>query len=472
MRDGYRQLRNRTIDVLPVPDGGFRPGQREMAVSVYRALRDGGETVIEAPTGIGKTMAALYPALRSLSSLDYDKIFFLTAKGSGRAAAREAIEDLRGEGLALTDVSLVAKEQACFNPGVPCHPEQCAYAAGYYDKLPEVLAEQAGEAARFTPEAIAALAEEKGMCPFELSLDLAGIADVVIGDYNYAFDPWVHLRRFFDDSGGRYAFLVDEAHNLVDRGRDMFSARLEKDRILSVRRRVKSSAPLLARRLRAVNDAIGAFARANRDALAPTGYCVVATFPDRLVKALRRFCEAAEEWLAAEADDAVLDCYFAASRFLKTLDLVDEDFRCLLEETERGPVLQVLAVNPAKGLRAGFQRAEAAVSFSATLSPQPYFRRVIGAKDDAAWLRVPSPFPSANLGVFATTHVSTVWRDRQHSLDELIDTIAEVVACRPGNYLVFFPSYRYLADALARMQVRYPGLDCRARGGIDGQSCP
>lgn len=457
-RREWRAQRDQTINALPAPYGGFREGQRAMAVSVWRALQQSSEVVIQAPTGIGKTMASLYPALKGLASLDYDKVFFLTAKGSGQASARDAIDALRGDGLALVDVTITARDKACFNPGAACHPEQCAYASGYYDRLPGVLQAAIGESRSFTPARVSTLAEQHGMCPFELGLDLALIADVVIADYNYAFDPWVHLRRFFDDGTGRFAFLVDEAHNLVDRGRDMFSATLSKADVLRVRRMVRASAPGPARALAGVNRAILALRREHEPVLAQRRYATVSSFPVSLLKALRRFCDVAEEWLVDHGDEALLQLYFDASRFLKTAELVDEHFRCLVAEEDDEVVLQIVAVNPGPGLRAGFDRATATVAFSATLMPQPYFRELIGTREEAGWLRVDSPFPPEHLGVFATTHISTTWRDREASVDELVAAIEVVTRAKSGNYLVYLPSFAYLERVHAAFVGRNPDV--------------
>ena len=453
----WRVERDATIETLAVPFGGFRPGQREMAITVWRTLRDGGQSVIQAPTGIGKSLASLYPSVRALAFGDdddrFDKVFFLTAKGPGQAAARDAVSLMRNEGLKLTDVTLTAREKACFNPGAACHPEQCAYASGYYDRLPGVLEEALGQNRSFTADEIAELAEEKGMCPFELGLDLSTIADVVIADYNYAFDPWVHLRRFFGDVDRRYAFLIDEAHNLVDRGRDMFSASLDKQNVLAVRRSMKAESPAIYRRLGAVNRQVLDIKRESEQALAAEGYATI-ELPTSFLRALREFCEAAEEWLAEGRHDDLLQLYFDASRFVKTGELVDDGFRCVIEDKEGGIFVRIIAVNPAAGLRDGFSRSSASIAFSATLSPQPYFREQIGAGEDAGWYSLQSPFDESNLGVFVTSHIGTTWRERDDSLDEVVHTIDEIVTSRRGNYLVFFPSHPYLQRAFERFRAR------------------
>lgn len=450
--------RDSTIDSLPVPFGGFRSGQREMAVSVWRALRDRRRAVIQAPTGIGKTMATLYPAVRALGDGAFDKIFYLTAKGSGQASARDAVAAMKQEGLALIDVTLTAKEKACLNPGAACHPEQCAYAAGYYDRLPGVLSDALAAGESLDTDRIAAIAEDRGMCPFELGLDLATVADVVICDYNYAFDPWVHLRRFFDDRQGQHAFLVDEAHNLVDRGRDMFSAQLEKNTVMTLRKSFRGVAPSVHRALDRLNREVLKLRREQTAPLEEGGYAVVDGFPVSLSRSVRAFCDEAEAWLVERADPALLSFYFEASRFLKTAELVDDNFRCLIEISSKDTRLKIIAVNPSAGLATGFGRAAAAIAFSATLSPQPYFRELIGVGEDASWYGLPSPFPPERLGVFAVTHVGTALRERSQSLDELVDTLGAVIAGRAGHYLIFFPSYQYMNEVHALFRSRFSDI--------------
>ncbi len=456
-----QSARDKSIIALTPPYGGFRAGQREMAVSVWRTLQQSAETLIEAPTGVGKTMAALYPAITALKHLEYDKVFFLTAKSSGQENARRAVADLRAQGLQLTDITLTAKEKVCFNPGVPCHPDHCEYAKGYYDRLEMARQEVLLTDQSLSPETISDIARAQRLCPFELSLDLALIADVVIADYNYLFDPWVYLRRFFDEEEERYILLVDEAHNLVDRGRDMLSVQLDRTRIVELRRRLRDEAPVLARQLSSINDALLAERRNHRDFFAQSPSerkpAVLDTGPTRLSKAIDRFCETAEPWLAEHADEVLLSCYFDLLRFARLSDMADENDRWVMSDDGS---IRIININPAKGLRAGFDRGHASIAFSATLKPTSYFRVLLGLKEESCWYRVASPFPPEHLGTYIVPFVSTNYWDRERTLDQLTDVLATALAGRSGNYLAFFPSYRYLELAYARFRQRYPDIHC------------
>ena len=228
-------LRDESIRQLPFPYPDYRPGQRKMATEVYRSIQDGGQLIIQGATGIGKTMAVLYPAIKAIGEGHAEKIFFLTARTTGRTIAEKSLDELRSKGLKLRSVTLTAKDKICFRPDASCTPEECEFARGYYDRFENALNDFFTQDA-FTRQVIEHKAKAHALCPFESSLDLSLWADCIICDYNYVFDPKVYLRRFFLEKGGDYVFLVDEAHNLVDRARDMFSAQIEKKMLLEKRR--------------------------------------------------------------------------------------------------------------------------------------------------------------------------------------------------------------------------------------------
>jgi DNA excision repair protein ERCC-2 len=431
-------VRDASIELLEFPYGAYREGQRAMAVSVYRALRQQATLVMQAPTGIGKTMATLYPAIKGLKALGYDKVFFLTAKNSGQVAAAQAVAALKTSGLELLDVTLTAKDKICFTKGAPCHPDHCDYARGYYDRIGAVLTAVVGRNASFSREAVEQLARDESLCPFELSLDLSTIADVIICDYNYVFDPAVYLRRHFDDAPGQHALLIDEAHNLVDRGREMFSATL-------------------------VNAGFLALLRSDQDRLKSSGHLRIPALPARLLQSLRTFCDHAEAVLAEQPQAAfrelLLTQYFACLRFQRTAEWFDEHYACLLQQDDAGVTLRLWNLNPAPGLTKAMQRGRANVCFSATLSPQSYFQPLLGIAPETPWYGIRSPFDAGNLGIYTVPFVSTAYRDRAASLSTLVAVIHDVVSARPGNYLAFFPSHVYLNQAFDAFRARYPDID-------------
>lgn len=395
-------------------------------------------------------MAALFPAVKSLRELHYEKVFFLTAKTSGQETAERTIADLKSGGLPLRDITITAKEKVCFTPGAPCDPAHCEFAAGYYDRLPAVLHEAVNQNASFNGDTIAVLAREHRLCPFELSLDLSRLCDIVICDYNYVFDPTVYLRRYFDDSGHRFVLLIDESHNLVERGREMFSAAINKQVYMGLRRQVSGRAPLMARSLARVNEAILALQRPAKAEFERTGSLILDAIPAKVVSSLRRFCETAEAWLDQNEPAAfqpdLLQCYFDSLRFIRASEWFDEHYVALLEHAPEGVLLRLYNLNPAVGLAKGLGRGTASLCFSATMTPRPYFHRLMGVAENSLWYRIASPFDPGRLGVFAAPFISTAWRDRADSLQALAELIADIVASRRGNYLVFLPSHAYLAN--------------------------
>lgn len=449
----WQRVRDPSIEAMALPYGEFRLGQRDMAVSVYRAMQAKQQLVMQAPTGIGKTIGSLFPAIKALREMDYQRLFYLSAKTSGQQMAATAIQDLRNNGLKIRDVTLTAKEKICFNPGVPCDPDYCEYAKGYYDKLPRVLEAAMEDTGRFDRDRIESLARDHSVCPFELSLDLTDIADVIIGDYNYVFDPTVYLRRHFDEPG-TFGLLMDESHNLVDRGRDMFSASLCKEDILAIKRSVGGLDPKLKKALNAVNRQMLEVVRPVEQA------AQFSSFPEGLYRSLRRFIEVAEVWLdEQQGNPELLQLYFDVLRFSRVAEEADQDYAYLVDKSRGRTVLKLFCVNPAKGLEAGFGRMSASVCFSATLNPQEYFKTLMGLNENSLWYQIPSPFNANNLGVFTTSFLSTTYNNRTGSLYDLADTLALIVEARRGNYLVFFPSHAYLQMVLEKFRERHPSVD-------------
>jgi DNA excision repair protein ERCC-2 len=460
--NAWQYQRDVSIEQLEFPYGEYRAGQRDMAVSVYRTMIDKGQLILQAPTGIGKTMAALFPSIKALPVVAYDKLFFVSAKNSGQQMARTAINDLKQHGLVLRDITLTAKSKICFTPGAPCAAEHCRYAVGYYDKLAGVREDVLATKRSLERSDIEALAREHEMCPFELSLDLSEIADVIICDYNYVFDPGVYLRRYFDNPTQRYGLLMDEAHNLVDRGREMFSAEVCKDDFLALRRQCGSNSPAIHRALGAVNAQFLALIKPVKNRFEQEGFYTCDLVPEKLLSALRRLCLVVEDWLQSDQSTSenadLLQSYFGWLRFLRISESIDQHYRCLLIQRPQGIGLKLYNLNPGPGLAIAMARLTSVVGFSATLMPQSYFQTLMGIGEKANWFQIESPFAPENLGVFATSYISTTYRERADSLYELADSIEAIVAQREGNYLVFLPSFAYLNEVRDKLVERYPGV--------------
>lgn len=450
----WRQRRDASILSLDFPFTPYRTGQRTMAVNVYRTIRDGGQALIQAATGIGKTMAALFPAVKTLGEDHVDRIFFLTARNTGKASAVRALNILQEKGLRLKRVTLTAKDRTCFCPEATCNPDVCEYAKGHFDRLQAALEDAfiRDNLDRCTMEDVA---RSHRVCPFEFSLELCRWADCIICDYNYAFDPRVYLKRFFDEENGAYAFLVDEAHNLVDRSRDMFSAQLQKSAFLQLRREVKSHLPSVYRAAGKVNVWM---LKAREQTRQAGGFQSDVRLPDGLEPLLRAFLRVSERWLAknqpAPYREMVMERYFEVSGFLRVWDQYDDSYVTCSRTEARDLQLKLFCLDPSGHLKLALKRSRAAIFFSATMTPAGYFQEIFGCGPDAARLAIPSPFPRKNLKVLLANNISTYYARREQSVNGIVELIGRFIRSKTGNYLCFFPSYEYMTMVTERFSAR------------------
>ena len=454
----WQLRRDQSIQTLDFPYTAYRPGQREMAVAVYKAVRDQGRVYVQAPTGVGKTIAALFPAVKALGQGLAAKIFYLTAKTSGRLAAEKALDDLRRAGLEIRSVTLTAKEKICFCPPVNCDPEVCVFARDYFGKVKKALAEMDGVSA-FTRPVIEDIARRHELCPFEFSLDLALWMDCIICDYNYAFDPRVYLHRFFDIVTEPYIFLVDEAHNLPDRARAMYSAEVDKHTVLELQRALKPQLPGLSKKLGAVNTALLEMRKACQAAGQPA--LIADELPEALLKALRDFNQQAEDWLVmnqpAPFRQALLEFYFQCSNFLRRAEYFDTFYVSYAERQGQGGLrAKLFCLDPAPMLAAPLQRSRSAVFFSATLLPMKYFTQLLTGDEEHPRRIFPSPFPTENVSLLIHSGISTKYAQRADSYAAVAAAIEAVCRAQVGNYLVFFPSYAYLTAVHEQLRERLP----------------
>jgi DNA excision repair protein ERCC-2 len=445
--------RDASLCGLAFPMPTFRSGQRRLAEAVYRAVHVGGTLLSEAPTGIGKTLATLFPAVRALGAGRARRIFFLTARSTGARAACAAIAKLGEAGARLRRVELTAKAKICFNPDVRCDPAECVYARGFYDRVRPAL-EALLARDDLSAQAIAEVAGQHTVCPFELSLEAARWSDVIVGDLNYVFDPIVRISRLSDLRDT--VLLVDEAHHLPERGREMFSTELG---LALVEDALKETSGHVA-------DVLSALERELVDLL-EAGVCSDPRgVPPGLRRSLARFNALVEE---STPGDHVLELWRATWRFERCLEWFDPKlFACLVRSDARLVKLHCIDAAPLIGPR--LREARASVLFSATLSPFDFFRSELDVADAPA-LRLGSPFPPANLGTFVVTDVSTRWRDRAGSLGQVTQVIGETASARAGNYLVFLPSYVYLNDVRAELARVFPDLELDAQEqGMDREA--
>ncbi len=509
------------LAALQFPFAAYRPGQRALAGEVWRTCtaalsKKGTRLFCQAPTGIGKTMSALFPALKAMGSGCGEKLFYLTARNTTQAAAEDALARLRAAqpGLALRSVTLTAKEKVCLHPdaeGRPaCLPEVCPYANGYYDRIKDALAALLDGSGQLDRSMLADAARQFSVCPFELGLDLSEWCDVVIGDYNYLFDPVVHLKRFFDASGD-WLFLIDEAHNLPGRARAMYSARFCKSSLTEAKRALgkgkstlKTALTKADKAMREARQACAQLAPRKRAEDAPCepaqtsllqeeeapaftlpeplyaqdGTVFVQELPAALLTPLRAVQAPLQAWLEenpeAGAHPQMLELYFAVQDLVRAAERYDSHF--VTQLTARGSELelQLLCLDPAPFVDASLSTGRGAALFSATLTPPAYYRSVLGCTDARA-VALESPFPAGNLGLFCLPGISTRYRDRERSVQSVSDALAVLAQGRVGNYLAFFPSYAYLRQVQEDFAVRYPdiptlvqesGLDDAARAAF------
>ena len=429
----------------------YREGQESLVRAVYRTVRQKRKLFLMAPTGVGKTMAVLYPAIRAIGEGEANRLFYLTAKTVGAEAPREALRILSDRGLAFRTVQMTSKEKICMLASPSCNPDDCACAKGYFDRNKEAVLALLSEGTYFGKEEILAVAEKYRICPYELTLDLSVWCDALIGDYNYAFHPDVRLRRFFGESAkDPYLFLIDEAHNLVDRARDMYSARLLKKKVLAARKLVKDRSNSAYRALSKLNATLLALKKEQGDLpyRLTDGDCGLSILSMNAMQKLDQMFEEEEDLRLRES---LLDFYFSLRRFVNAADRLDEHYAVYTEEdAEDGFGIRLFCTNPSAILRDLMGEAESTVLFSATLLPIGYYRTLLGADDEDYAVYAPSPFDPEKRCVLIANDVSSRYTRRgEAEYRKIASAIAMLAQSKRGNYLVFFPSHKMLRDVFA-----------------------
>ena len=441
----WRKARNASIKGIEFPFP-YRKGQRELAVSVYRTILRQKKLFIQAPTGVGKTISTVFPAVKAVGEELGEKIFYLTAKTITRTVAEQAFETLREQNLKFKVITLTAKEKICFCEETSCNPDDCPYAKGHFDRVNDAVYELLMQEDVMSREVLEAQARKHKVCPFEMALDVSTWVDGVICDYNYVFDPDARLRRFFAEGGaGGYLFLIDEAHNLVERGRQMYSAELCKEDFLAVKKLVKGEAPRFAKRLEACNKILLAMKKECEN------YKVldnISHFGIQLMNVLSETDRYLEECVDKEVRETVLDFYFQVRSFLNIYDGLDENYVIYTEYQENGRfVLKLFCVNPAANLQKCLDKGNSAVFFSATLLPIQYYKRLLSTEKDNYAVYIDSSFDTKKRLLMNGVDVSTRYTMRSREMYQRYAIyIFRVVKAKMGNYLIFFPSYRFMED--------------------------
>lgn len=446
----WKKERNASMKDLQFPFP-YREGQREIVSGVYHTVSSKKTLFVQAPTGVGKTMSAIFPSVRAIGEGKGETLFYLTAKTITGTVAWEAFHTLRENGLKFKVTAITAKEKLCFLDSPECTPEKCPYAKGHFDRVNDAVYELWTTEEVYSREVIRAHAEKWQVCPFEMCLDLSVWVDGVICDYNYAFDPNVHLKRFFGENiSGDYIFLIDEAHNLVERGREMYSAEISRQTLFTLRKKIRKHFPKLAR---ALDKASRQMLELEEDLKASQNPYQVLSNPGVLPVTFLTISGELEEILEEknleeELRKEILEFYFVVRDFLNVSELVDENYvvytECFGENDFR---LRLFCVNPAANLSEYLEKGRSAVFFSATLFPMLYYRELLTTETDAYGIYVQSPFSAKNRRILIGSDVSSRYTRRNHTeYRKIAEYISRCVWQRQGNYMVFFPSYRLMED--------------------------
>ena len=456
MKD-WKIKRNFSIKKMSFPFKCYRKGQRELAVAVYGTIKEGRKIFAQAPTGIGKTMSTLFPSIKAMGEGFVSKIFYLTAKTITRNVAEDAIIKMASGGLSLKVVILTAKDKICFKEKPSCNPEDCEFAKGHFDRVNNAISEILNKENIINREVVVKYSKQFSICPFEFSLDLALWADCIICDYNYVFDPRVYLRRFFDNEE-EYTFLIDEAHNLVDRAREMFSAELDKQPFLEVKKIMKSKEPKIAKALDKINSCMIKFRKLCEEQ--EHNVYIQKNQMEEIYPLLRRLISESEEWLTKnnklEGYEQLLEVYFNSLAFIRISELYDDRFITYVEKQGSNVRIKIFCLDPSYLLSESMKRGKSVVLFSATLSPIGYFKEILGGSDSDYIIRLPSPFSLEKRKLLIADRVSTKYKHRESSLTSIIEYIAAMISAKKGNYIVFLPSYSYMTKIYEKFCEEYP----------------
>ena len=439
----------------------YREGQKQLAVYVYQTIKESKKLYLEAPTGVGKTISTIFPSIKAMGERLVEKIFYLTAKTITRTVAEDTFDLLRKGGLKIKTVTITAKEKICIYEKAECNPFACERAGGHFDRVNEAIFYAISHYDRIDRNVIEETAEAYNVCPFELGLDISLFADAIICDYNYVFDPHASLKRYFSDGmKGNYTFLIDEAHNLVERGRGMFSASLLKEDLLKLKKIITIglekqtlektfNKPSLALRLSK------ALERCNKEMLAmrkACDGCIILDDIDRFAGLVESLHTVMDQFLEEENDGQirkeVLEYYFEICHFLMIYEKLDEDYIIYAQLSDNGSfMLKLFCVNPRNNLKAAMAKARSSILFSATLLPIQYYKKLLGGDETDYEVYAKSTFDNNKRALLIGNDVTSKYTRRNElEFNKIASYIYQVTKAKKGNYMVFFPSHAFLQN--------------------------
>lgn len=434
--------RNISLKQLTFPYDRYRVGQRELAVRVYKAIEMQKKCFAQAPTGTGKTISTIFPSLKAMGNELTSKIFYLTAKTVTRELAEEAIRLLKNQPISLRYVTIRAKDKICRMEETNCNPEYCPYAKDYYDRLDDALRIILDEETNFSTDNILRYSDEYMLCPFELSLELALYCDVIICDYNYVFDAKVCLKRFFQDNNNDYTFLIDEAHNLIDRVRDMYTSEVNQDKIENVKK-------IYGKKNRKLNNSIKNLLLFMQEKSNEYNYrdtTLVREKQSDLISLLNDFMKCADAYLARsnEDDTELLELYFDFYSFTTIYEYYDEENFINIYSYDKSLTIRNYCFNPKTIIRDKLKLSTSTTLFSATMLPLNYFKDMYGYEEEDYIVNLKNPFDEENRLIMIASNISTTYNNRDKTVKDIVSYIRQLVLAKPGNYMVFFPSYKYM----------------------------
>lgn len=473
-KENWRQLRNQSLKNLAFPYPQYRKGQRELAVAVYKTILSKQRLFVEAPTGTGKTMSTLFPALKAVGEEQAERIFYLTAKTITRQVAEDAVKALTAKEAKVKSVTLTAKDKICFLSERNCTPDHCPFADGYYDRINAGLWDLLQNEDQITRSVIETYAKKHQLCPFELSLDVSLWCDLIIGDYNYLFDPTVYLRRFFEEnsSDSENLFLVDETHNLVSRSREMYSAVCSKAAVIRMQQLLQGASVAVKQVLQQVFNRIDDIEALCQEAGKTFMYQRAPL--DTLNQKMMKLTEAFAEWLPEnqESDhlEEILSFYFDCLNYVRMSEYYDDHYYTYVSLKKEDCLIKQFCIDPSFLLDQRLSKGKASVLFSASLTPLAYYQQVLGGQENSLRYRIPSPFPAENQLLAIGTHIQTTYKKRSTSIHSIVALLGSLVELKPGNYFVFFPSYSYLDEVYEEFIERYPTIKTQVQGtGLNEQ---
>lgn len=471
----HDKVRDLSLTSLRFPFEKFRPGQREAAAHIYKAVKDGNTLFVQAPTGIGKTVSALFPTVKAMGEGHCEKIFYLTAKTTTAKAAENALLLMKDKGLILKSVSITSKEKIC-EYEKQCTPEKCPFAKGHFDRINDAVFDLISSEEIITKQTVLEYSKKHSVCPFELTLDASDWCDAIIGDFNYAFDPRASLKRYFEQ-GGEYVLLCDEAHNLAERGREMFSAQISKRAVLDSLKELKnidfSEKKELNKRLKRLNTMLLEYQKKLKENPVLIENSVIEK-PTAFYEAVFTFCDKYSAYLAEKKDSKTklfieekveggekesLNLYFDCLAFLSVFENAGDEYVYFASNEGGDTRVKLFCVDPSRLISETCDKCKATVYFSATLLPSDYYLKMLGGKDrektEPKFIRLPSPFPRENLMISIYSSISTRYNDREKSLGTAVDIIAATVE-KTGNYIAFFPSFAYMQKTYEAFKEKFP----------------